>query len=252
MELKIKVCTNDSCKVIILDDTGTGENGYLPESSLVIVKNRFKYSDTVSIDVLQHNKADGPEIQLPVYTLHDDGNKSVTMPVGFDGWFNVYHIVLPTKDWFDREMGKTAGSAVTMYATVYYSDGIYIYKYFNGTSTTVTVDEIVERNIEDTTISRTYNNYVSICFLKKCYISLCQQIFNSRGFSKCWSKNAVAAELSYKRDLVWMAINVIKYMVQSNQLAEAERIIEQIGGCNGLCKSEYSKWPEQGCGCSQR
>ena len=28
MELKIKVCTNDSCKVIILDDTGTGENGY--------------------------------------------------------------------------------------------------------------------------------------------------------------------------------------------------------------------------------
>ena len=179
MELKIKVCTNDSCKVIILDDTGTGENGYLPESSSVIVKNRFKYSDTVSIDVLQHNKADGPEIQLPVYTLHDDGNKSVTMPVGFDGWFNVYHIVLPTKDWFDREMGKTAGSAVTMYATVYYSDGIYIYKYFNGTSTTVTVDEIVERNIEDTTISRTYNNYVSICFLKKCYISLCQQIFNS-------------------------------------------------------------------------
>ena len=201
MELKIKVCTNDSCKVIILDDTGTGENGYLPESSSVIVKNRFKYSDTVSIDVLQHNKADGPEIQLPVYTLHDDGNKSVTMPVGFDGWFNVYHIVLPTKDWFDREMGKTAGSAVTMYATVYYSDGIYIYKYFNGTSTTVTVDEIVERNVEDTTISRTYNNYVSICFLKKCYISLCQQIFNSRGFSKCWSKNAVAAELSYKRDL---------------------------------------------------
>ena len=94
MELKIKVCTNDSCKVIILDDTGTGENGYLPESSSVIVKNRFKYSDTVSIDVLQHNKADGPEIQLPVYTLHDDGNKSVTMPVGFDGWFNVYHIVL--------------------------------------------------------------------------------------------------------------------------------------------------------------
>ena len=41
MELKIKVCTNDSCKVIILDDTGTGENGYLPESSSVIVKNRF-------------------------------------------------------------------------------------------------------------------------------------------------------------------------------------------------------------------
>lgn len=28
-------------------------------------------------------------------------------------------------------------------------------------------------------------------------------------------------------------------MVQFEQLAEAERIIEQIGGCNGLCKSEF-------------
>lgn len=250
MDLQIKVCTNDNCKVIILDETGTGENGYLPESSTAIVKNRFKYSDTVSIDVLQHNKVGGAEIQLPVYTLHKDGEKSVTLPVGFDGWFNVYHIVLPTKDWFQRELDKTTASAINMYNTVYYSDGIYIYKYFNGVSTTVPIDEIVERNVDDTTISRIYNDYVSICFLKKCYISLCHQIYNSRGFSKCWNKDSTAAELAYKRDLVWMTINVVKYMVQSNQLADAERIIERIGGCNGLCKSEYRKWPERGCGCS--
>ena len=41
MDLQIKVCTNDNCKVIILDETGTGENGYLPESSTAIVKNRL-------------------------------------------------------------------------------------------------------------------------------------------------------------------------------------------------------------------
>ena len=250
MDLHIKVCTNDNCKVIILDETAVGDKGYLSESSTSTIKYRFKYSDTVSIDVLQHNKVDNPEIQLPVFTLHDDANKSVTLPVGFDGWFNVYHIVLPTKEWFDRELAKPVGSAINMYKTVYYSDGIYIYKYFNEAFSTVTVDEIVERNIDDTTISRTYNNYVSICFLNKCYLSLCQQIFNNRGFSKCWSKDTTIAELAYKRDLVWMAINVIKYMVQFNQLAEAERIIEQIGGCNGLCKSEFRKWPERGCGCS--
>lgn len=250
MDLQIKVCTNDNCKVIIVDETGTGENGYLPESSTVIVKNRFKYSDTVSIDVLQHNKVDDPVIQLPVYTLHEEGETAITLPVGFDGWFNVYHIVLPTKDWFLREQAKPTSSAINLYKTIYYSDGTYIYKYFDGVTSTVTIDEVVDRNIDDTTISRIYKNYVSICFLKKCYITLCQQIFNGRGFSKCWNKDSTTAELSYKRDLVWMAINVIKYMVQSNQLAEAERIIEQIGGCNGLCKSEFRKWPERGCGCS--
>ena len=62
MELNIKVCTDDTCKIVVRDDTEIGGNGYLPESSSVTVKGRFKYSDTVSIDVLQHNKTNNPEI----------------------------------------------------------------------------------------------------------------------------------------------------------------------------------------------
>lgn len=251
MELEVNICTNNDCNIIIQDVT-SGDSGYLPESSSGIVKNRFKYSDTISIDVLQRHTVEKDELQLPVFNEHDNKDENIIMPITFDGWFGVYHIVLPTKDWFQRELDKTTASAIPMYNTVYYSDGIYIYKYFDGISTTVSVEEIVERNVDDTTISRIYNDYVSICFLKKCYISLCQQIYNSRGFSKCWNKDSTAAELAYKRDLVWMTINVVKYMVQSNQLAEAERIIERIGGCNGLCKSEYRKWPERGCGCSQK
>ena len=71
MELKIQVCADDSCKVIVKDITEVGDNGYLPESSAVTVKNRFKYSDTVSIDVLQYNKTTGPEVQVPTYTEQD-------------------------------------------------------------------------------------------------------------------------------------------------------------------------------------
>lgn len=251
MELQIKVCTNELCRVVVSDETPVADNGYLPESSTSIIKNRFKYSESMSIDLLQHNKSTNSEIQLPIYTLHGTDTKSVTLPVGFDGWFSVYHIVLPTKDWFQKEESKSVGSALNMYSAVYYSDGTYIYKYVDGVSSTTTVNEVIERNVEGTTISRTFKNYVSICFLMKCYISLCQQIFEGRGFSHCWNKSTINDELIYKRDLVWMAINTIKYMVQFSQLAEAERIIEQIGGCNGLCKSEFRKWPEHGCGCAK-
>lgn len=96
MELKINVCTEASCKVTVQDQTEIGNKGYLAEDSTVTVKGRFKYSDTVSIDLLQHNKSEGYELQIPVYSLHNTESKqSSTLPVKFDGWFTVLHIVLP-------------------------------------------------------------------------------------------------------------------------------------------------------------
>lgn len=249
MELNIKVCTDDTCKIVVRDDTEVGGNGYLPESSSVTVKGRFKYSDTVSIDVLQHNKTNSPEIQIPIYTLHSEQPAPIVLPVSFDGWFSVYHIVLPSQDWFNKEKGKQEGSSLSLYDTVYFSDGNGVFKYLNGEVQSVELQEIIERNEEGTTVSKIEKSYVSICFLKKCYISLCQQIFNSRGFSECWNKNTVDSDLIYRRDLIWMAINVIKYLTQFNQLAEVQRVIERILGCNGLCKSEFRQLANHGCGC---
>lgn len=252
MELKTNICAEESCKVSIIDETSVDNKGYLPEDADVVVKDRFKYSDTISIDLLQHNKHDKAELQTPVFTEHKDKVEKITLPVKFDGWFTVLHIVLPNREWFERELAKEKGSAISLYNTVYFSDGSSIFKYFNGIETECTLSEIVERNTEDTTISRTCNNYVSICFLNKCYISLCQKILNSKGFkycSECSDKNDIDKDLIFRRDLVWMAINVIKYLVQFEQLAEAERIIERISGCNGLCKSEFTTISSGGCGC---
>jgi len=48
--------------------------------------------------------------------------------------------------------------------------------------------------------------------------------------------------------MVWMAINVIKYLVEFNQFAEAQRLIERLSSCNGLCGSNKSS-RKGGCGC---
>lgn len=250
MELNIKVCTDDSCKIIIQDTTEIGGSGYLPESSSVTVKYRFKYSDTVSIDVLQHNKTQAPEMQIPIYTKHSEVPTPITLPISFDGWFSAYHIVLPSKEWFDREKEKQEGSALPLYDAVYFSDGESIFKYVEDQIQQVQLEEVILRNEDGSTISRTYESYVSICLLKKCYISLCQKLFNNRGFSGCYNKDITTNETMYKRDLVWMTINVIKYLTEFNQLAEVQRLIERIGGCNGLCQSEYKQFTSRGCGCS--
>lgn len=245
MELNINVTTSDSCKIIVSDIST-----YLAEDFSGTVKGKFKYSDTVSIDVLQHNKTTGTVYRDPIYTKHDT-LQPIDIPVEFDGWFDVIHLVLPSIEWFNREIDKSEGSALGLYDLVYFSDGIDIYKYLDGNVSQVTINEVLEVNPINTTISKTNRDYVSICFLRKCYINLCQQIFEDRGFSHCWNKNKVDSELIYKRDLVWMAINVIKYLTECEQLAEVERIIETIQGCNGLCVSSNLTSKTNGCGCSK-
>ena len=245
MELNINVTTSDSCKIIVSDIST-----YLAEDFSGTVKGKFKYSDTVSIDVLQHNKTTETVYRDPIYTKHDT-LQPINIPVEFDGWFDVIHLVLPSIEWFNREIDKSEGSALGLYDLVYFSDGIDIYKYLDGNVSQVTINEVLEVNPINTTISKTNREYVSICFLRKCYINLCQQIFEDRGFSRCWNKNKVDSELIYKRDLVWMAINVIKYLTECEQLAEVERIIETIQGCNGLCVSSNLTSKTNGCGCSK-
>lgn len=243
MELSIEVITSDSCKVIVKD-----LSQYLPEDSSGIVKGKFKFSDTVSIDILQHNKSQESVYRNPVYSLHTS-NDPIQIPVTFDGWFTVVHVVLPSKEWVNNELSKEEGSAIGLYDIVYYSDGNSVYKYIGGSTQETTIEEILEINPVNTTISKTQKDYVSICFLRKCYINLCQQIFNSRGFSRCWDRNKIDSDLIYRRDLVWMAINVIKYLTECEQLAEVERIIETINGCNGLCVSSDVTSKTSGCGC---
>lgn len=247
MELKINITTCsacDTCKVTVQD-----KSEYLSEDSTGTVKGKFKFSDTASIDVLQLNGTSETEYLNPTYTAHTE-ETDASLDISKDGWYSLVHLVLPTIDWFNTELAKTSGSALGLYSLVYYIDGDTIYKYINGNSTQVTVDEIIEVNETDTTISKTSQDFISICVLRKCYISLCQQIFEDRGMSSCWNKNKIDSELVFKRDLVWMAINVIKYLTECEQLAEVQRILENISGCNGLCSSTNSTSKSSGCGCS--
>ena len=248
MDLKIKITTCnacDNCKVTVQDDST-----YLPEDSTGTVKGKFKFSETISIDVLQLNKTSETVYINPTYTDHTT-IKNTTLQVSSDGWFSLIHLVLPSAEWFNKEKNKAEGSALGLYDIVYFIDENAVFKYINGNIQQVDISEILEINPANTTISKVSEDFISICFLQKCYINLCKQILDDRGFSSCWNKNKIDSELVYKRDLVWMAINVIKYLTECEQLMEVERIIETINGCNGLCSSSSSSNNSNGCGCSK-
>lgn len=245
MELNIQVETSESCYFNIKDIT-CGDSGYLPESSEVNEIGRFKYKDTIAVLRLTLNQTDKSIVKSTLFVPHLLNSDYISVPTEFDGWFTLEYIVIPTKDWFDKSEGQWSD-----YDTLYYSDGVYIYKYFQGESSQVSQDELFERNKEGTTISKITQEFMSICYLKKCFINICKQIFDMRGFAKCKTKGDVDSTIMYHRDLIWMTINIISYLTEFGQLAEAQRVLEKIeGGCNGICKSYNRESISYGCGCS--
>lgn len=112
----------------------------------------------------------------------------------------------------------------------------------------ITLQELLEINPEVSKIKLEYINYFSTCNLKKCFIKICQDIFKSSN-SVC-EKSNVDGTLTYKRDLLWSALNVIKYFTEMNQFEEAQRLLEQLSECNGLCPSQNNN-NFSGCGCGK-
>lgn len=244
MDLNININTDQNCKVVLYDNST-----YLPETSSVTAQGKFRKSDTTVLIVLQHHATDGEVTKSTI--LSENNVPYIQVPIEFDGWFTIHYIVLPSVEWYNRENQKEHGSAFPLYRNVYFADTSNVYKLENGKAVPAELKTIVDINTDQTTISRISKDYVSICFLRKCYINLCQQIFNSRGLTTCSNKSSVDSELVYKRDLVWMAINVIKYFTDLNQLAEVQRIIDRMNSCNGICSQASSNNTSSGCGCSK-
>lgn len=183
--------------------------------------------DCISLYIVQKNNSANPQI---IYHQVGTPGETFTLPAT-DGYISFCHIVLPNLDFFNSHSGQFN----------YYADENG--KIYNQ-SEEVDIQLILEVN--DSTLIRHIHNFFSVFHLRKCYVSLCQKIFNNSGFDRCF-KNKVDSQLIYKRDLVWAALNVIQYMIDFNQLAEAQRLLERINGCNGLCSGEDAG--DKGCGC---
>ena len=244
MELKIDVQTGESCGFNIKDITGVSDTGYQDEFDESFKLNQFKYSDTISIAVMTVLKSDNSINQeSPIFIKHDQYDY-IHIPVFDDGHYQLNYIVIPTKIWADEHKES--------YDIIYYSDGESIYKNIKDSGEEIVpIEELIRLNADSNkTVSKIKEDYLSICFLKKCYIDICKKIFDLRGFTKCEYSGEVDTQLQYKRDLLWMSINTISYLAEFGQIEEAQRIIELIHGCNGICKSRNREIDHNGCGCS--
>lgn len=171
--------------------------------------------------------------------LYQANTSEFTIPT--DGEYEIYHIILPTKQWFDI-IDKE--QMFTKYQSVYYYDKGKIKRATDEQHISeVKIEDLVNTTDVNTLVIDNHKTF-SIDFIYDCYINYCKQIFN---LDRCTRDS----DLIWRRDFVWMTINVIKYYIELNQLDEAQNILERIGGCNGICGSNFNI-TSSNCGCGAK
>ena len=187
-----------------------------------IVQNELFEEGFVYVYILQLNKANGDTItQVFIKTKAEE---EIKFNIGLDGYYTLCKVVVPT----------------TLNAMYYYKDGCF----YKGLSE-VELSELINVNPEISGLDISYYYYFQLCKLRKCYIKAAKAILDKRSPIRCDSKGVDYSDI-YKRDLLWSAMNTIMYLAESEQFEEAERLLERITGCNGLCENTNSKC---NCGC---
>lgn len=222
----------------------------------------FKFEDTYSICLI---KSDESSL---IYSFHNE-RKFIVDSIKKDGAYNIYNIIIPSKKWVDSNIKPSNDTIVNAYLdndnVIYSTDGSIIYKteYSDGVPVTNIIsleDFINEANsIDINSLFQVNETFVSIKNLIDCYLSLCRKILDCGALSCCKSKMDNSNEIMFKRDMVWMTINVIKILMEKYEstkneiyLDEINSIINRVSGCNGFCNVEGIINIRSGnCGCGK-
>lgn len=258
MNTSIDICKNHLCEITV---TGKelDNNSYSQELSIGV--GSFRYIDTVTINVLYKVNSDNEEtlksMQISQHLQETENGEIHNVPdktqfkLDEDGLYRLVHIILPTREWFDL-VSEEFGVNNIPYEYIYVYDNLKVYKYTEDGLIQVPFSDVFDRESEEilseeSTISLLCNETFTICNTKRCYTKIATKLLNKYCPLDC---NLDAfKDLIYKRDLLWMVINVVTYLLELGSFLEAQRIIEQFTRCNNFCKEELKGKGGVSCGC---
>lgn len=259
MKARIEIYKSRGCRIVVtgIEDR---EELYSPEFSTEV--GEFSYLDTVTINgLLKVNSKD--EETLEEIKIFDHSQEEIdgilynvtdecTFKLEEDGLYRVIHVILPLKEWIDKFI--EAGEEIP-YEFIYVWDGIKVLKYEEGEYHNVSYEELFEhltgeKTEENTNIAHTCQETFSVCRTERCYFNIASKLLHEYCPMHC-NLDGVR-DLIYKRDLLWMALNVVKYLLEKSAFLEAQRIIEQFLECNDFCRDGLKRKGGADCGCNSK
>lgn len=247
----VKICNTGTCELVITDLTQDSDE-YVAETvedaSAYYKRNKFKYSETCTLNLIYKvSTTADDEFLTGLYTDHCSYLDEAHYQLPSDGYYKIYHFILPTEKWYES-VGRQSGvmDALSVYTCDMETGALYMHTR-EGRKEQSFEDLIEQIGVNTTTISSAVFQQFSICQLYGCYIALCKPVFESVNY-RCMDKTGLS-DIIFKRDFIWMTINIIKYYVEDGQFMEAQRLLEEVNYCGGFC-NELSVQSKSGCGCN--
>lgn len=164
-----------------------------------------------------------------------------------DGLYKVLNVIVPNKQWVVDYLTEHETNAYDIYDKVLVYDEGKLFIYSQSGYTEIDVDYLNEFNTDNNKISiyKEEEYTFSKCKLRHCFYEI-----NKELFAKICGKCANESDLIYKRDLLWMAFNIIDYLLEKGLLLKAQEVIEQFMSCAGFC-NQTNEVGGTGCGCNR-
>ena len=235
----------------------------------------FPEIDETAVDIITLEKSTGPELIAEVFTEPGDTLNEIPIPLGMDGLFNIVHLTIPPKTWYEKQL-KDRYNNLAKFREIYVTDCNKILLLDEGEW--IEIDPLVfttNIDLKQTTIFKSQKFYFSTWYLQKCYLYLSQQVINDKyrnnvtpmGYNKLKLNKLddTNKDIVYQRQFIWITLKVIQYLIEQCRLEQAQSIIEKVESCKGFCYSALNTSNEQthfqcgrtqgtlyktGCGCN--
>lgn len=251
MEAKFSICKKGTCGIQV-SGLEKDSDQYLDQEQISF--RNYTFEQTATLNVVMAISSDETET-LESYSLvpHTDLDiDEITLEK--DGLKRVEHIIIPTKQWFDYVYELDEPSFDSYVNGVYFvGDEDKFFKYKQGEVIEVPIKEIVEINQEDTTLVKTELHTFELCHLEECFFKLCMYLLDNMPCTDpCFNEKmkGFAGEI-LNRDIIWMVLNAIKYCIEQQQFFRAQKILERVETCWGICRDldNINSTQYKGCGC---
>lgn len=243
-----KICTIQNCGISIVGLEQDSQQ-YLDERQVSF--RNYTFGDTVSLNIVVKVSAKEEETMEDYEIVPHTDIDSVDFTLEKDGLYKVIHIIVPTQEWV-QYVSERDGAHFEGYSIAYFfnTEDEKFYKINKGVITEVNIEEIYEANLSATTLVASERFTFGMCHIKECFFKLCKYLLENLP-CECTTADNFKQDI-LNRDIVWMAMNTINYLLQQGNYYRAQGIIDQIETCWGICKNLDNNSNNGGynCGCS--
>lgn len=265
INLRISFTENGTSGFTLKDTTGIGENRFMPAESGVSLE-YYRTCDVLLLDLITYNKLDDNKITGFKYIVESDEDYmkyKLDYISKIDGWFTIDHLVLPTLNYmlnFIKKVDEDKEITDTFFDGAYIVYDVEQNKYLelnilSGVYTSTEIDlEYIKNHLTNINLVGIEDQLFLIGHLEKCYESIIKYILYNSLYDSCLYKDPDINNLYRNRDIIWMALELIRRLINQCNFFEAQRLLERINTCNTFCTNLISKLTNKSlrktCNCS--